>query len=185
MINLVLGRQGSGKTLFLVRQAELYYKKGFKVLSNVKLNFPFEQLDYKKIVNCEYHDAVVILDEIHQLLPARRALKKSSVEIVDGFLSMARKQHVNIFGSTQTPRKVDVRFREESDFIYLCDKYAYKNGCWLKVLHNEDLPPEIPIMVSLDVTETYTGQTLKYSFLGNNYFKLYDTNQIIRVRGLD
>ena len=185
MIHLVLGRQGSGKTLFLVRQAWLYHKQGKKIYSNVKLNFPFEQLDYKDIIECKYHDAVILLDEIAQLLPSRRSMKSSSVKIVDGFLSMARKLNVDIWGTTQTPRKVDVRFREEADYIYFCDKFAYRKGIWTKVIHNQNLDDDIPIMISLDIQESITMQQLKYSFIGNPFFNAYDTKQIIKVKGLE
>jgi hypothetical protein len=185
MIHLVLGRQGSGKTLFLVRQAYLAYKKGKKIYSNIKLNFPFNELDYQDIIDCKYHDAIILLDEVAQLLPARRSMKKSSVSIVDGFLSMARKLNVEIWGTTQTPRKVDVRFREEADYIYFCDKFAFKNYQWMKVLHNQNLAVNIPLMVSLQVIETISGEQIKYSFLANPYFSMYDTKQIIKVRGLD
>lgn len=185
MIHLVLGRQGSGKTLFLVRQAYLCYLQGKKIYSNIKLNFPFNQLDYQEIVDCKYHDAVILLDEIAQLLPARRSMRKSSVKICDGFLSMARKLNVEIWGTTQTPRKVDVRFREEADYVYFCDKYAFNHNQWMKIIHNQNLPLSVPIMISLDVIETITDRQLKYSFMGNKYFAMYDTRQIIKVRGLD
>lgn len=184
MIHLVLGKQGSGKTLYLVRQALLEFQKGKRVVSNVHLSFPFEILDYQKVVDCKYQDAVVILDEIHQLLPARRSMRKINVEICDGFISMARKQDIEIWGSTQLPRKVDVRFREEADYVYHCEKFAWRGGQWIRVLHNEDLPAEVPLMISVDVLETFTNNQLKTCFFANDLFSKYDTREVIKVRGL-
>lgn len=182
MIHLVLGRQGSGKTLFMVAVAYREYLKGRKIYSNVALNFPFTPLKYADIVKARLKDAVVILDEIHILLPSRNSLSKRSRIICDGFLSMVRKQGLDVYGSTQTIRKVDVRFREEADYIYDCDKFAYQGRTWVEITHNQNLPPSTPILIKVAATETFSGQHIDFTFLGNGYFKMFDTNQIIVVK---
>lgn len=185
MITLIIGRQGSGKTLFLVKKAYEYYLEGKTIYSNIKLNFPFKQIDYNDIINCKLKNAVVILDEIHLLIPARNSTSKRSRLIVDGFLSMVRKMNLNVFGSTQTERKVDIRFREEKDFLYICNKYVYLNNKWTEVLHNENLNKDIPIMIQLDVQETFSENWISISFIGNDYFKLYDTTEVVKIKGID
>lgn len=189
MMHLILGRQGSGKTLFLVLKAMQGYKKGKTIYSNVALSFPYKQLDYQDIVDCKLRNAIVILDEIHQLLPARKSMSKTNVEICDGFLSMIRKAGLEVYGTTQTLRKVDVRFREEADYMYMCEKSALinKDGkmVWMKITHNQDLSKKTPIRISMDAEETFSGKMIKFHFLGNPLFKLYDTNQIIKITGLE
>lgn len=185
MIHLVIGRQGSGKTLLIVMLAHKASRDGKNIYSNVDLKFDYSPLDYKDIVECNIKNGAVLLDEIHQLLSARKSMSKQNTEICDNFLSMVRKQGLEIYGTTQTLRKVDVRFREEADYIYVCEKFAYIDRQWVKWLHNENLNPSIPIMIKVEVTETWTGNKLEFSFRGNNYFKLFDTTQIIKVRGLD
>ena len=185
MIALILGRQGSGKTLLMVKMAYDYYKQGKIIYSNVKLNFPFNLIDYEDIVECRLKNAVVLLDEIHQLLPARNSLRKISRLIVDGFLSMVRKSDLIVLGTTQLDRKVDIRFREEADFIYECSKYAFIDRYWQSVLHSQGFPKEIPIMVEVDVQEMFSEKWIKFDFIANNYFYLYDTNEIIKITGLE
>ena len=184
MIHLILGRQGSGKTLFLVQQAYQFYKAGKTVYSNVALKFPYKQLDYKDIIECKLEDGIVILDEVHLLLSARNSMAKNSRLIVDNFLSMVRKKNLQIYGSTQKFRKVDIRFREEADFIYDCTKFAYNGKEWIEVLHNQDLSRNIPIMIKLVAQETYIGNEVNLNFIGNPYFKLYDSREIIKVKGI-
>jgi hypothetical protein len=188
-MHLILGRQGSGKTLFLVMKAYQSYLKGKTIYSNVALNFPYEQLDYKDIVDCKLRNAVVILDEVHLLLPARKSMSKQNIAICDGFLSMIRKADLDLYGTTQTIRKVDVRFREEADYIYVCDKSALLKRAdghvgWRKITHNQNLNPKTPIKITMNVEETFSGATMKINFLGNPLFKMYDTNQIIKVKGI-
>ena len=185
MISLVIGRQGSGKTLFLVKKAYEYYKEGKTIYSNIKLNFPFKPINYNDIINCRLKNAVVIIDEIHLLLSARNSMSRQNRLICDGFISMVRKMGLNVLGSTQTERKVDVRFREEKDFLYACNKYAYINNKWEEVLHNQNLNKTIPIMICLDVREEFSMNWITMSFLGNNYFNLYNTEEVVKITGID
>lgn len=184
MIHLIIGRQGSGKTLFMVQKAYDSYLNGKTIYSNVHLNFPFKKLNYKDIVDCKLEDGTVILDEIHLLLPARNSISIRNREICDGFLSMVRKKGLEVYGSTQTERKVDIRFREEKDFFYICNKYAYINKKWSEVLQNENLSRNVPIMIKVDIQEQYSGNWIQQGFIANNYFNKYDTKQIIKVVGI-
>jgi len=185
MIHLVIGRQGSGKTLLLVKKAYEYHKSGKTVYSNVHLNFPYKKIDYNDIVNCVYENAIVIIDEIHQLIPSRNAMSKRNREICDSFLSMVRKKGLILYGSTQTERKVDIRMREESDFVTECEKYIYKNKKFHHVVQSRTFPKKIPIIIKLKVFDTYTSNILETSFRGNYLFDMFDTKQIIRITGLD
>jgi len=185
MIHLILGRQGSGKTLFLVREAYKHYKQGKTIYANFKLNFPFKRINYNDIVNCKLEDAVVLIDEIHLLLPSRNCMSVRSRQICDSFLSMVRKKGLEVYGTTQTERKVDVRFREEKDFLYICKKYGIVNGVIMEIMHNQDLGVNDKIIISLDIIETFSGNSINYSFIGNDYFNYYDTREIIKVEGFD
>jgi len=185
MIHLITGQQGSGKTLLLVKIAHDYYKKGKKIYSNVKLNFPYEPLDYQKIIDCEYSDGMIILDEIHQLLPSRRSLSNRNVKIVDGFLSMVRKKNLEVYGTTQLEYKVDVRFRDEWDFLYHCKKFIFINGDLSPILHNQNLDVKIPIIVEFCVIDRYTNQRKFFRLDANPIFSMYDTTEIIKIKGLN
>lgn len=185
MIHLIIGRQGSGKTLFLIKKAYESYVQGKTVYSNVHLNFPYEKLNYKDIIDCKLENAIVILDEVHLLLPSRQSLSKRNREICDSFLSMVRKKGLDVYGTTQTERKVDIRFREEKDFFYICKKYAYQHHVWGEVMHNQNLDSTIPVMIKMDVQETFGNQWIDFSFIANHYYDLYDTSQIIKIVGID
>lgn len=181
MIHVVIGRQGSGKTLFLVSKAYEYYKKGKTVYSNVALNFPYRKLNYDDIVNCRLGDGVVIIDEIHLLLPSRNSMSTRSRIICDNFLSQIRKRGLSLYCTSQYERKIDCRIRDEKDYLYFCSKYAYERGVWSEVMHNQDLPKKTPIIIKLEATEIFSGHTIELSFKGNDYFNLYNTKEIIKV----
>lgn len=181
MIHLIIGRQGSGKTLFIVKKAYEYYLKGYIIYSNVHLNFPYKRLNYQDIIDCELTNGMVIIDEIHLLLPSRNSMSKRNRKICDGFLSMVRKKNLEVYGTTQTLRKVDVRFREEQDFIYICNKWGYYDNKWSEIIHNYNMPLNIPIMIKLKIIENFSQQEINVNFLGNDYFDMYDSSQIINI----
>lgn len=185
MIHLAVGRQGSGKTLLLVKTAHESFKRRKRIYSNFHLNFDYNKIIYADIINCRLTNCITLLDEVHLLLPARLSLRRINQEICDNFLSMARKQQNDVYGSTQSLRKVDVRFREEADMIYYCTKYAYIDNQWIEVLHNFSFDPQTPIMVGVVAEETYSGQIARFNFVGNYYYDMFDTNQIVRVEGLE
>lgn len=184
MIHLITGMQGSGKTLFLVKKAYEFYLKGKKIYSNVALNFPYKPIDYNDIINCKYNNAVVIIDEAHRLLPSRRSLSSVNIEICDGFISQVRKQNLELFLSTQTQRKIDIRIREEADYIYLCEKWVFINKIWKQQAESSDLDKKIPVIISVTVCQTFSSEFLQFNFNGNDYYNLFDTKQIIQVKGI-
>jgi len=112
-------------------------------------------------------------------------MRKINIEICDGFLSMVRKKFLEVYGTTQLARKVDVRFREEADYIYMCEKYAKINNKYDKIRHNQNLNEDIPICIKMDIYETFSNNKIEKMFIGNKYFNMYDTRQIIKIEGLD
>jgi len=183
MIHLIEGRQGSGKTLLLVKKAKEYYTKGYKIYSNVHLNnIPYIPLNYDDIINCNISKALVIIDEVHLLLPSRNWYKKSSMKIVDTFLSQIRKREIELYCTTQFIRKVDIRLREEADFIYYCSKYVKKNKEFVLCTYdNRSLDINTLIIIHVDVYDRYDNNHIEFSFKGNEYYKEYDTSQIINI----
>jgi len=185
MIHIIIGRQGSGKTLFAVRMAYEEHKKGKTIYSNVKLNFPHKPMNYNDIIDCKYEDAVVLIDEAHQLLSSRASMSKVNKEICDSFLSMIRKKSINLICTTQTLRKIDIRLYEEASYNYLCSKFGYIKNKFVEIVSDINLPLDVPIMIKVVRFDTFSGEANEIFFSGNELFELYDTKQIIRIKGLD
>lgn len=183
VITLITGRQGSGKTLYMVKIAKDYSDRGLKIYSNVHLkHIKYEKIKYEDIINCRYENALVIVDEGHQLLPSRASMSKTSRLIVDKFVSMCRKKRVHLMLSTQMARKIDVRIRAEHDFAIDCEKYAYIDGSFKAVLGDENLPKHVKIVIKCAITEHYSGREIISTFIANDYYKYYDTSQIIDIK---
>lgn len=182
MLHLIIGRQGSGKTLYLVKKAYDFSKKGYNVYSNVHLNgINYIPLQYEDIVECRLDHGIVIIDEAHQLLPSRNSMSKRSRLIVDGFISMIRKKNLEVYMSTQTLRKIDIRIRDEMDIFYEAVKYAEIKGQLMQTRHNYNLDRSIPVYIHVTSVELYDMRKDEFIFKGNPYFPLYDSSQIIKI----
>ncbi|HJZ24278.1 MAG TPA: AAA family ATPase [Candidatus Babeliales bacterium] len=182
MIYIIVGQQGSGKTLLAVKELLSYHRKKYKIISNVNLlGVKHDIIDYDKVVNCEYDKAVVFIDEIHQLLPARGSMSKKSIAIVDGFLSMIRKKKVILIGTTQYERKMDVRLRMEKDYLIMCERYICINNSFQKA-SPDFFDSNVPAIISCKAHCIFDQSRQDFFFIANHYYKYYDTRQIILIR---
>jgi hypothetical protein len=186
MMWLSIGNQGSGKTLFIVKEAYEYHKKGYKIYSNIHLKFPYEHIKYEDIVSCKYENAVVLLDEIHLLLGSRTSMSKKNNAITSGFCSMLRKKNITLLGTTQRLGKVDKRLRNELTFLCQCDRYVFQNNKFVyKAYDDGTTNKNTPTFIKCSVTDINTEKTIKHYFCGNEYFKLFNSKEIVVIEGLD
>jgi hypothetical protein len=182
----VCGKQGSGKSLFCSAMLLGKYQKGFKVYSNVKLNFPSEQLNYADIINCRLHDCVVYLSEAHLILPRRNAMRSSSKNIVDNFVSMSAKANITLVCDTQFPQKIDSRIAElEKDYNVLCEKYILENGQWVQTSKDAKELGDTPTIINVSIEQCYDRKITKLRLHANKYYSLYNRYEIINIRGLE
>lgn len=184
-IFLCCGKQGSGKTLFCASLLRDYHSQGKTVYSNIHLNFPYKKINYADIINCRLENAVVYLDEIQLILPARQAMKSSSVQICDSFLSMSSKKDLIVIGTTQFPAKVDIRFRTEADYNILCEKFVFENNKWVKTSKDAKQLKDAPVIIDVSIEQVYDGQINHVRLLANLFYDLYDRYEIVNIEGLD
>lgn len=169
MICGFIGKMGSGKTLSMVRETAKYWHKGYKIYSNFHLNFPYTPLDFDTLFTMAENqeslkDVVILLDEAHIMLDSRSGMKKSS-KVVSFWLNQTRKMGVKLFYTTQHLHQIDKRLRSGTDFFSFCQGIKYlKQG------------KEYFIVVN-DLTDG--DNTKQEVFLGNKFFKYYDTNEVI------
>lgn len=186
MLWVAIGNQGSGKTVFLIKEAYEYFKKGFKIYSNIHLKFKYEKLNYEKIIKCEYHDCIILLDEIHLLLGSRTSMSKKNDAITTSFCSQLRKQNVTILASSQRLGKIDKRLRSELTFLIECDRYVFQNNQFIyKAYDDRTTDKNTPTFIKCTVTDVNTEQSVKHYFCANEYFNLYDSHEIVIIEGID
>lgn len=173
MIVGFIGRMGSGKTLSMVKYAYEYYKLGYKIYSNIKLNFPYTEYTINELVDYANNDttfykSVVLCDEMHIMLDSRASGSKRN-RIITYFLLQTRKRDVKLFYTTQFFHQVDKRLRSNTDMIILNNTRVARNG--------------EQYTLNLFIQTTELGRTLKKHvvFKSKNYFNLYNTYEVVKM----
>jgi hypothetical protein len=185
MIHVIIGNQGSGKTLLMCKLAYFMLKQKKNIFANISFNFKYDPIKYQDIIDCAYSDASVFIDEAHLLLSNRRSMSKVNIEITNSFISQVRKQNLELYLSTQRFLKLDIKVRDETDYLYECKKLIFENGVFKTSSINLNLDKKVPIVVSVKITELSTMESKDISFIGNPYFDLYNTKEIVKIEGLE
>jgi hypothetical protein len=170
MIVGFIGTLGSGKTLSMVREAYKYHLRGSKIMANLKLKFPYQEIDFEQLFAMAQeeippYEVVILLDEVHIMLDSRSAMSKVS-KTMSFWTLQTRKMGVKLFYTTQYAHQIDKRLRSATDLFVQCDGVTIvRGGKEYFVCQNE----------------IYNDNASKREiFLGNDFYHLYDTRQVIK-----
>ncbi len=187
---IAVGKQGSGKTLFMVKLLIDNLKYKSKIFSNINL-YNIDR-DYTKIslstrdeeddeekkeeeketvplmldmldddINV-FNDSIIFLDEIHKDLDSRDFWSESSRKI-QGFFSQLRKRNCLVLATAQYFGLIDNRVRKQ---------------CF-NVFDMRKLSDEMFNVVVSEVDGYYYRPIINYDVKLSDYFKYYDTNEIV------
>ena len=178
---IAVGKQGSGKTLFMIKLLIDNLKYKSKIFSNINL-YNIDR-DYTKIslstreetvtdlplmldmldddINI-FNDSIILLDEIHKDLDSRDFWSESSRKI-QGFFSQLRKRNCLVLATAQYFMLIDNRVRKQ---------------CF-NVFDMRKLSDEMFNVVVSEVDGYYYRPIINYDVKLSDYFKYYDTNEIV------
>jgi len=178
---IAVGRQGSGKTLFMIKLLIDNLKYKSKIFSNINL-YNIDR-DYTKIslstredtitdvplmldmldddINV-FNDSIIFLDEIHKDLDSRDFWSESSRKI-QGFFSQLRKRNCLVLATAQYFMLIDNRVRKQ---------------CF-NVFDMRKISDEMFNVVVSEVDGYYYRPIINYDVKLSDYFKYYDTNEIV------
>ncbi len=178
---IAVGRQGSGKTVFMIKLLIDNLKYKSKIFSNINL-YNINR-DYTKISLSDredtitdvplmldmldddiniFNDSIIFLDEIHKDLDSRDFWSESSRKI-QGFFSQLRKRNCLVLATAQYFGLIDNRVRKQ---------------CF-NVFDMRKLSDEMFNVVVSEVDGYYYRPIINYDVKLSDYFKYYDTNEIV------
>lgn len=178
---IAVGRQGSGKTVFMIKLLIDNLKYKSKIFSNINL-YNIGR-DYTKISLSDreetitdvplmldmldddinvFNDSIIFLDEIHKDLDSRDFWSESSRKI-QGFFSQLRKRNCLVLATAQYFGLIDNRVRKQ---------------CF-NVFDMRKISDEMFNVVVSEVDGYYYRPIINYDVKLSDYFKYYDTNEIV------
>lgn len=194
MINVIQGRPGQGKSVYLVYLIQKFLSQNKKVYSNIDLKL---SIKFKKRYNFIYipnesimstlpdlREGEVVLDEVQTFLNSR---KWDSLPIeTQVFLQQHRKRGLNIWGALQSIKRSDKVFRELVQSFYEVRKVFVFSIPFLKSI----LGLFFIWQYNEDTIESSTGKYERigffpdFAFIMSDTFSLYDTTQELNVQKL-
>lgn len=170
---LIHGRKGSGKTLLAVKLAYESFLEHRDVYSNIKLEFPHTPLTFDMIQTIMKQEclqnAFLLIDEIHTIADSRRSMSKQNVSW-SYFFTQSRKRGVDIVATTQYVGQVDLRYRNNCEYLIKVEKI---------IIPTEDIAVRKFINSMTWYEPDGKVRCVKYLKNPEKYFKLYDTMEII------
>lgn len=138
MIKGYVGEIGSGKTLFLVRDAQWFFANNYKVFSNMPMwgynrkrekvtsEFLFPDAFMEKVRSAfvQKEPTLFVIDEATLVLSAYN-WKKTDNDLLM-FISQSRKFNIHIFYTSQRYKDVIVPLRENVSAVVVCKKHFFK-----------------------------------------------------------
>lgn len=172
MIITYLGRRGSGKTLSMVKDAYIEYKRGRRIISNMQ-GLPFaEYMTNQQILsidkNSNIYNAVILIDEAQIFFDSRRSMKKENIYF-SNFVQQIRKRNIILLLTTQFANAIEKRLRDHTDIVAkvkFIEKYKLCKVKYIDITSIEDEYAEVPSQVEI----VYDARSI---------FGLYDTNHMI------
>jgi len=174
---LAIGRQGSGKTAFITKLLIDNYSSDRKVYSNYSLfGIDYEKItfdnkrnknaiDILKVIsdNPDYfNNSIMLLDEIHIYFDSRDFMKQNN-RIIQNFFSQLRKRNILLLATTQYILHLDIRIRRQALAVFQMTNL--KDGIFRVEVH--------------EIDGYYTNFIRTELVNLNDYFKYFDTNELI------
>lgn len=118
------GLQGGGKSWGVVVFAEDFHiKDNLKVFANFKIKFG-ELIDMEKLLNFQYSDCVIILDEAYGIADSHSHTKSN--DLISTVILQSRKRRVEVFFATQNEGDLYKRVREQAERKVFCQNMGTK-----------------------------------------------------------
>ncbi|OGF62699.1 MAG: hypothetical protein A2Y62_14300 [Candidatus Fischerbacteria bacterium RBG_13_37_8] len=191
MIILILGGIGSGKTLTAVKtiidNSQYAYTnfpmQNYKNYKRLRISDIIIRAKDKKEKDCinwafwnkeikEHKNYSIYLDEISNIIHARTAMSRTNI-LLSKFISQIRKvlqdnPSSHLYCISQTIRRIDIDLRELCQVIITCNSAEVKGKTWIKLKYYNGITDYIS-----------NHCRLKKIFLGNPYFKYYNTEKFV------
>lgn len=173
MIVLYKGSRGKGKTLTMVKDAYKFYKNGYRVLANFKIDFG-EYISSEEVLalnrGSDLKNCVLVLDELQLFFDSRNFAKKQNKDF-SNFIQQIRKRNIHILGTTQYVNTVELRFRQHIDIVAY--PHFDKVTCLCRVYYFD-------ISLLEDDLEDVKISPVLVVYNAEKIFGLYDTNEMLK-----
>lgn len=174
---LIIGKQGSGKTLMSTKLAfdhpdkkiysnyTLFGRKFTPVTFNSKLESNQKKVDILFTLDQNpdfFNDSIMLIDELHLYLDSLDFMRANNRKL-QTFFSQLRKRKILLIGTTQYLMNVDIRIRRQC--MNVLEMYHIKSHIFRVDTH--------------EIDGYYTKLVSSYKIDLHDFYDKYDTNELV------
>lgn len=186
MIYGYFGKVRSGKTISVMREIDIWRRRGYTIYSNIWLSIPHKILTYEMLVECvgtgkpigKEDNKFLFVDEITLWLDSRRPMRNA---ILTYFLLQTGKlgnksdydYGLILAYTTQYARLIDVRLRLTTDVEVKCKKF--------RMMNNGRMLTMIFQTITTFDDNGEPDKIINDCFIANKYFNKYNTKEVVSI----
>lgn len=179
MIIAIIGKRGCGKTLTMAKIITEELRKGKNIYTNFHINkkaLPKIQHKLLHIIDNNFllnygtfklYNCALFIDEIYVYIDSRMSSSKRN-RIWSYFINQTRKRDVDMYYTTQFFKQVEVRLRNNTEVFIFPESFEHEQKIFVR---NAIYTNSIKSDELLKIKEE--------RFIGNEFFNVYDTDEII------
>lgn len=194
MIKGFVGTYGTGKTLWLTNQAQWYFSRGYRVISNMPIwgyykrqkvmaEFIYNDqiFDFLKGTLFQEKQTLLIVDEASGIFDSYK-FKTIPQEVFD-MLKQSRKIKLDIYYTSQRHQDIATRVRDNSSIIYICDQIRLP---FLRIYRATGVDPYyFQDKAQSGLVKYYIKKRrLAFAFNMKKYYKHYSTEFVITTKDI-
>lgn len=167
-VSFIVGRRGGGKSLYLIRIAEMYYNAGIPIFSNFDMTIPHYTIDFDELATFpDYlHDCVILIDEI-QVGAHAYDFWSDVVRKISDLIMQIRKLQISMYCATQDFNNVAKPLRKQTDYVLQTEALTIlgvrRKDCF-----------------KVDIFDRFTDKYIRTDiYNGARYYNMYNTKQLI------
>ena len=181
LLYLFIGAVRNGKTISIVNEAKKFYDDGYTIYSNTKLNFDYQPLTRKMIIEWEKYDiaiqpkSVFVISEIHAWLDSRNSMSSNNKTFSYFLTQMGhftddKQKGLTIIADTQYFTQLDIRARRLTHNLIECIKLNEVENEYIDVLRIWKINNNL-------ILKTFKKEVVRFN---KEDFDLYNTQESIK-----
>lgn len=168
-LTLILGPRGGGKSYFII---EILKNSTRQIYSNFKLKF--KNYNHLRLIDLLWlpKHIELVMDEFYSIADSRSSM--SYINVLASYIAFQlRKTDTQIYITAQQLKSIDVRYRDEWDYVVFCERVKNESPNWRKW--------DFGYRIYDKRTKRSSKHLVLYDYAKKS-FHLYDTNEIIEPR---
>lgn len=180
-LRVISGSKGAGKSCLLTKLLFTDWRRGRKILANYHLKFPFKPVNIEEMMknNSQLYDVTLGIDEAQLYFDCRLSGSKKN-RLFSYIMLQTRKRHMDMDLISQQLGNLDIRIRNNLDYLYQC-RALVRSGQTLRFATARECDGKVVDAVYVNEYNFGNNTTRKFIFNPKPWFDYFDTDEFFDI----